>query len=64
MGGNANKSCNLGDDGVFSYGDTCNFRCDDGYTLTGSVTRTCQSDGSWSGTNSFCNRGKWLLPWL
>ena len=39
-------------------GDTCSFTCSSGYELTGSLTRTCQSDGSWSGNEAVCNRGK------
>ena len=39
-------------------GDTCSFTCNTGYELTGSDTRTCQSDGSWSGSNDVCRRGK------
>ena len=39
-------SCSLGDDNVASYEDTCSFTCNTGYELTGSDTRTCQSDGS------------------
>ena len=50
-------NCSPGDDGVLSYEDTCNFTCNTGYELTGSDTRTCQSDGSWSGSNSVCSRG-------
>ena len=50
-------SCSLGDDNVTSYEDTCSFTCNTGYELTGSDTRTCQSDGSWSGTNTMCRRG-------
>ena len=50
-------SCSLGDDGVPSYKDTCNFTCNTGYELTGSGTRTCQSDGSWSGSDVVCRRG-------
>ena len=37
------------------YGDTCNFTCNTGYELTGSTQRTCQSDGSWSGSPVSCN---------
>ena len=51
-------NCSLRDDGVPSYEDTCNFTCDTGYELTGSDTRTCQSDGIWSGTETTCTDGK------
>ena len=51
-------NCSLGDDGVPSYEDTCNFTCDTGYVLTGSDTRTCQSDESWSGSIAMCSRSK------
>ena len=51
-------NCSLGDDGVPSYEDTCSFTCNTGHELTGSNTRTCQSDGSWSETDSVCRRGK------
>ena len=51
-------NCSLGDDGVLSYEDTCSFTCNTGYELTGSDTGTCQSDGSWSGTDSVCRRSK------
>ena len=50
-------NCLLGDNGVPSYEDTCNFTCDTGYELTGSDTRTCQGNGSWSGTDNMCRRG-------
>ena len=46
--------CSLGDDEIPSYEDTCSFTCDTGYELTGSDTRTCQSDGSWSGSQASC----------
>ena len=47
-------NCSLGDDGVPSYEDICNFTCNTGYEPIGSDTRTCQSDGSWSGSTVFC----------
>ena len=47
-------SCSLGDDGIPSYEDTCSFTCNTGYELTGSSERTCQSDGSWSGSPVSC----------
>ena len=50
-------NCSMGDDGVPSYEDTCSFTCNTGYELTGSDTRTCQSDGSWSDIEAMCRRG-------
>ena len=58
---NGLANCSLGDDKVPSYEDTCSFTCDTGYELTGSDTRTCQSDGSWSGSIAMCRRSEWLL---
>ena len=54
-------TCSLGDDGVPSYEDTCSFTCNTGYKLTGSDTRTCQSDGSWSGSDDICSRGEYCV---
>ena len=50
-------SCNSGRVGVGYEGDACNFTCNTGYELTGTDTRTCQGDGSWSGTDVTCSRG-------
>ena len=50
-------SCSLDNDQDPSYEDTCSFTCNTGYELTGSDTRTCQSNGSWSGTNATCRGG-------
>ena len=44
------------------FEDTCTFSCDDGYELTGSETRTCQGDGTWSGNISMCSIGVFSLP--
>ena len=33
------------------------FTCNTGYEITGSDTRTCQSDGNWSGSSAMCERG-------
>ena len=51
-------NCSLGDNGIPSYEDTCSYTCNTGYELTGSDTRTCQSNGSWSGSDVVCNEGK------
>ena len=50
-------SYSLGDDGDASYEDTCSYTCNTGYELTGSNTRSCQSDGTWSGSDPTCGRG-------
>ena len=50
-------SCSSGGIGVGYEGDTCSFTCNTGYELTVSDTRTCQSDGSWSGSDAMCRRG-------
>ena len=55
---NGMVDCSLEDDGVPSYEDTCSFTCNTGYEVTGSDIRTCQSDGSWSGSDTTCSRGK------
>jgi len=40
-----------------TFGSTCTFSCNHGYELSGSETRTCQSDGTWSGTEAMCILG-------
>ena len=51
---NGGTLCSLMSGGIRSYGDICIFICDTGYELTGSSERTCQSDGSWSGSPVSC----------
>jgi len=50
-------SCSSGSMGVDYEGDTCSFACNTGYELTGSDIRTCQSDGTWSGSGVVCKKG-------
>jgi len=40
--------------GLQRYEDQCSFSCDPGYELTGSSTRQCLSNGSWSGADVTC----------
>ena len=49
--------CSSGRVGVGYEGDTCSFTCNTSYELTGSDTRTCQSNGNWSGSDVTCIRG-------
>ncbi len=51
--------------GIVSYNDStlgldtvATYTCDTGYTLNGGTTRTCGSDGVWSGSAPVCQR-KW-----
>ena len=37
-----------------TYPNKILFSCDEGFTLKGSNTRTCLSNGSWSGVNTVC----------
>ena len=50
--------CSLGDDGVPTEGDTCTYQCDDGYELSGDMSRECQSDGTWTGSEPTCDLGE------
>jgi len=54
-------SCNSASIGVGYEGDTCSFTCNTGYELSGNDTRTCQSDGSWSGSEIMCERGIYYM---
>ena len=39
-----------------SYEDTCSFTCNTSYELTGSDTRTCQSNGKCNGSDVICRK--------
>ncbi|KAL9989269.1 hypothetical protein ACROYT_G003802 [Oculina patagonica] len=48
-----------------TYPNMLRFTCDEGYTLFGSSNRKCQANGTWSGTNAFCQAndcGPLLVP--
>ena len=51
---NGGMSCSSGIMGMGYEGETCTFTCNTGYELIGSSTRTCQSDGNWSGSQTRC----------
>ena len=54
-------SCSSGRGGVSYEGDTCSFTCETGYGIIGIDPRTCQSDGSWNGSDTVCENSKYLL---
>ena len=58
---NGDIHCLLENDTIPSYEDTCSFTCNTGYELTVNDNRTCQSDGSWSGTEAMCTRGMYTV---
>jgi len=55
---NGGMLCSSGRVGVGYEGDTCSFTCNNGY---GSDSRTCLSNGSWSGSETICKQGMCLL---
>ena len=53
--------CSLGGDELANPGDTCSYTCNtDLYELSGGYTRTCQIDGSWSGSDPVCKRSEYI----
>ena len=46
---------------TFTYLSTVVLECDPQYKLVGDHTRTCQADGSWTGTQPTCEREQWLI---
>ena len=54
-------SCGSNSATIGYEGDTCSFTCNTGYELTGSDTRTCHSNGSWSGSDDVCRRSKFFV---
>ena len=56
---NGMTDCSLGGNGIPNPGDVCSFTCNIGYEVTGSTTRTCQDDGSWSESHAMCSRGEY-----
>ena len=37
-----------------TFESTAEYGCNEGFTLSGSQSRTCQADGTWSGTDPVC----------
>jgi len=55
---NGEITCSMKDGENPSYGDTCSLKCRIGYKVAGSNTRTCQSNGRWTGSKARCKRGE------
>ncbi len=48
----ANGQVNISSGTIF--GSTATYSCNNGYTLSGSVSRTCGASGFWSGSEPTC----------
>ena len=53
------------------FGAVARYRCSPGFVLSGDRSRTCKSDGTWSGSAPTCNRECWpcnsdviLMSWI
>ena len=38
-----------------TVGSLATYQCNSGFSLVGNMERTCQDDGSWSGTDPICD---------
>ena len=50
-------ACNFEEDRFTTSPWICQYTCMDGFKLIGNTSRTCQSDGLWSGSGATCYRG-------
>ncbi len=55
-------SYNMGTASLRPVNTVTTYTCNPGYTLNGDTTRTCESNGVWSGSYPVCQR-KWNLMW-
>ena len=39
-----------------TFNQVATYNCDTGYGLVGNMTRTCQADGTWSGSEPICGK--------
>ena len=44
---------------LYPIGTNASYRCNHGYRIEGSSSRTCQDTGTWNQQTPVCNRGKW-----
>ena len=56
--GNGVSTCSTG---ASSIGDNCVVTCNDGYGVQGDGVRTCQNNGTWSGTEAVCTQGQFTV---
>ena len=58
---NGRIECSLGDDETSIEGGSCVYICDEGFGISGTIIRECQSNGSWSGDEPTCERRKMMF---
>jgi len=54
---NGTLNCTIGDQGIAFPNDTCNYTCEEGFELDGSMTIVCGEDGVWSDKTKCVPRG-------
>ena len=47
--------------GEITLGSVVTYSCNDSFMLTGTSTRTCQADGTWSGDDPTCGESEWYI---
>ena len=50
--GSPSHGSRTGDD--VTFGKTVRYKCDRGYRMTGSKSRTCTASGTWTGNQPIC----------
>ena len=46
---------NVTGEDLYPVGTTATFTCNHGYSLSSSLSRTCQASGNWNGQNPTCS---------
>ena len=52
----------VGQTGTSTFGQTATYKCNTGYNMVGSSTRTCQATGVWSGSAPTCQGVVTAMP--
>ena len=47
--------------GEITFSSIATYTCDDGFVLTGTSTRTCRDDGTWSDESPTCGESEWYI---
>ena len=58
---NGKIDCSLGNDGLPTPQDKCTASCNSGFVLSGTTTRRCKADETWTGSDAVCTAGKYRV---